>query len=68
MLSSKIFFSLDLFILSLLELVLINSFIGKFKNEPLLLLLLSVSLCMPINLFFKFNIGEPDEPPSVLHL
>ena len=49
---------------------LIISFKGYFNNVPLLKLKLTEpSLCIPITLlFFKFIIGEPDEPLSVEHV
>jgi len=61
MLSSIILFFSLLFIFS------INSFIGYFKNVPLLNSnFVLLSLCIPKTLLFsRFKIGEPEEPGSV---
>ena len=47
-----------------------KSFKGNFNKVPLLKLnILEPSLYIPITLnVFKFNIGEPEEPLSVLHV
>ena len=51
--------------------MLMNSFIGKFKNSPFLNLLNCPCpcLCIPRTLLVLiFIIGEPDEPLFVAHL
>ena len=47
-----------------------KSFKGNCKQVPILKLnFLAACLCMPITLLLdKFNIGEPEEPCSVLHV